>query len=90
MPVSRDAYVIAYKLIESLPFGISPPEVGAEPDGHLTLEWHKHARRTLSVSIDPEGYLHYAALLGKTKRYGTEPYVGELPGEIIDLIFRWK
>jgi hypothetical protein len=53
----------------------------------LTLEWHSSPRRTLSVSITPEGDLHYAALLGPRKKaYGTEPFFDEVPKAILDLI----
>jgi hypothetical protein len=37
-PVAVDAYRSAYRLVEQLPAGIPMPSVGAEPDGHLTLE----------------------------------------------------
>jgi hypothetical protein len=42
----------------------------------------------LSVSVSPDGELHYAALLGLSKAYGTEPFFGEAPRPILDLIFR--
>ena len=88
LPVTQDTYRTAYLFLESLPLGISAPSVGAEPDGHLTLEWHRSPRRTLSVSISPEGDLHYAALLGASKAYGTEPFLGDPPRAILDLIHR--
>src|SRR5438874_10505509 len=87
-PVAQETYRLAYRFLESLPFGIPAPSVGAEPDGHLTLEWHRSPRRTLSVSVSPEGDLHYAALLGASKAYGTEPFIGDPPKPILDLIHR--
>ncbi|MFH0937823.1 MAG: hypothetical protein V1899_00835 [Planctomycetota bacterium] len=70
-----------------LSFGHVPmPSVGAEPDGHVTLEWHHSSRRTLSVSVSPDGELHYAALFGASKVYGTEPFFGNVPKSILDLI----
>ncbi|OLE55634.1 MAG: hypothetical protein AUI36_16830, partial [Cyanobacteria bacterium 13_1_40CM_2_61_4] len=87
IPVSQETYRLAYQFLESLPLGIPAPSVGAEPDGHLTLEWHRSLRRTLSVSIGPEGDAHYAALLGlRRKAYGTEPFFDEVPKVIVDLI----
>src|SRR5262245_7625563 len=41
LPVEHDTYRAAYLLIESLPLGFPRPTIGAEPDGQLTLEWHK-------------------------------------------------
>ena len=87
-PVNEDTYHLAYEFLEALPLGIPPPSTGAEPDGHITLEWHYSTRRTLSVSMSPEGELHYAALLGDSKAYGTEPFFGDAPKVIIDLIHR--
>ena len=79
-----DARAFAEALDPTLPV----PEVGAEPDGALTFEWHRSARLTLSVSVPGSGVLHYAALLGAAKACGTEPFVGEVPKVISDLIQR--
>ncbi len=84
--VVDDTYRVAYRFLEALPLGVQTPSVGAEPDGQLTLEWYRSPRRTLSVSVSPEGDLHYAALLGSRKRYGTEPFYGEAPKVILDLV----
>ena len=87
-PVSVRAFQLAYEFLEALPLGTSAPSVGAEPDGHITLEWYRSPRRTLSISVSPEGELHYAALMGASKAYGTEPFFGEVPKELMDLIQR--
>jgi hypothetical protein len=86
LPVDQETYRTAYALIESLPLGFPKPSIGAEPDGQLTLEWHKSPRRTLSVSVDPEGYLHYAGLYGPNKRYGTLAFFSTAPAELIQLV----
>lgn len=86
MPVSEATYRLAYQFLEALPLGAPVPSCGAEPDGHLTLEWHRSPRWTLSISVSPEGELHYAALLGTRKAYGTEPFFGDAPRTIMDLI----
>lgn len=88
LPVSQDTLGNAYKFLESLPLGCPAPSVGAEPDGQLTLEWHRGPRRTLSLSVTPEGDLHYAALVGPNRVYGTEAFFGDAPDAIIDLIRR--
>jgi hypothetical protein len=87
-PVSEQLYHFGRRLLEALPLGTPAPSIGAEPDGHLTIEWYRSPRRTLSVSISPDGDLHYAALLGDSKAYGTEPFFGEAPKAIVDLIHR--
>lgn len=88
IPVSDRAFRLTYQFLESLPLCTPAPDLGAEPDGHLTLEWNRSPRRTLSVSVSPEGDLHYAALIGARKYYGTEPFFGEVPQAIVDLISR--
>ena len=64
------------------------PSIGAEPDGQITVEWYRSPQRTLSVSISPDGELHYAALLGSAKTCGTEPFTGAVPNVVADLIHR--
>lgn len=86
LPVERETYRLAYFLLESLPSGIFSPTVGAEPDGHLTLEWHSSAVRTLSISVSPEHEIHYAALLGASRAFGTEPFTGELPLRVMEIV----
>lgn len=87
-PVSETTYRLAHEFLEALPLGIPAPSIGAEPDGQLTVEWYRSPRRTLSVSVSPEGELHYAALIGSAKAYGTEPFFGDVPKAIIDLVHR--
>jgi hypothetical protein len=87
-PITNETFWQAYHFLSALPFGFPTPSVGAEPDGHLTFEWHRSSRRTLSISVSPEGELHYAALLGSSKAYGTEPFSGMVPKLILDLIHR--
>lgn len=85
-PVTYGAFMTALSFLKALPPGTPAPDVGAEPDGHITLEWYRSPRRLLSVSVSPEGDLHYAALQGRSTRYGTETYWGEAPQVIFDLI----
>lgn len=88
LPVTHDTLRNAYTFLESLPLGCPRPSISAEPDGQLTVEWHQSKRRTLSVSVTPDGDLHYAALLGPGRAYGTEAFFGEVPDAILDLIRR--
>ena len=86
--VSQDTLRNAYLFLESLPLGFPHPSIGAEPDGHMTLEWHRSVRRTLSISVDPDGDLHFAALFGPNRVYGTEAFFGEVPEDVLNLIRR--
>lgn len=86
--VNQDALRNAYCFLESLPIGFPAPSIGAEPDGHLTLDWHRSARRTLSVSVSPDDELHFAGLFGPSRVFGTEAFFGEAPESILELIRR--
>jgi hypothetical protein len=86
--VSQDSYSVAYRFLEALPVGFPTPSIGAEPDGCLTLEWHRSPHHTVSVSVSPQAELHYSALVGPNRAYGTEAFFGEPPKAILDLIRR--
>lgn len=88
-PVRQETYNNAYRFIEALPHGFPMPGIGAEADGHLTLEWYRNPSRVVSVSVSPDGDLHYAALLGRTSRFnGTEPFLGDVPANLLQVIRR--
>jgi len=85
-PVSQETFLNAFRFLESLPLGVQAPSVGVEPDGHVTLEWYKAPRHTLSVSVSPEGFLYYSALMGLRKTNGSEPFFGDAPKIILELV----
>ena len=87
-PVRPKTIWSAYRFLEALPPGLPAPSVGAEPDGEITLEWYRSPRRTISISITEDDNLHYSALLGPNKQYGTEVFFGAVPETISDLIRR--
>lgn len=87
-PVTIEAVGNAQRFLEALPLGTPAPFVGAEPDGHISLEWYRSPHHTLSISISPEGTLHYAALVGTSRTHGSEAFFGTVPKSIIDLIHR--
>jgi hypothetical protein len=87
-PVKEETGRLARSFLEALPRGKLAPAVSAETDGHLTFEWYRSDGRTLSVSLSFEGKLHYSALLGHDKVFGTEPFVNDIPRSILDLIER--
>lgn len=86
--VSAGTIENARQCLLALPLGISSPAVGAEPDGQITLEWYSSPNRTLSVSISHDGDLHYAAILGPASQCGTEPFLGQFPANILNLVNR--
>ena len=87
-PVAQETLAQATAFLRALPLGVARPTIGAEPDGQVTFEWYASPRRTLSVSVSAEGDLHYAALLGPARQYGTEAFLGVIPSGILELIRR--
>ncbi len=84
--ISHDVLRNARHFLESLPFGMELPEIGAEPDGAITFEWYCSPYRTLSVSINPDGYVYYASLTEASRRHGVDPVQGGISKDLIVLI----
>jgi hypothetical protein len=88
LPIKEKTFNNAWAVIEALPLGCPLPSFGAEPDGHITLEWYRHPRWILSISVSPEGYLYYAALFGDSSVKGADTFLGKIPTTILNLIER--
>jgi hypothetical protein len=86
LPVQQDTISQANKFLVLLPNDFPRPTLGAEPDGCVTLEWYHSGRRTLSVSATSCGLLHYAALVGPDRFFGTLALKDKIPDRILDLI----
>lgn len=72
VPISREVVSYSQIFLRSLPLGIEAPEIGAEPDGAITLEWYRSAKRVLSISINPGGWIYYAAMIGASRKHGVD------------------
>ena len=86
LPVGPDSFLLAKTFLLALPFGTKAPSAGAHPDGQISLEWYNGPRRSLTISFDPSGDLHYAALTGPSRACGTAAFDGEVPQMILELI----
>lgn len=87
-PVERETLMIAKQFIESLPAEFRAATMAGEPDGHIGLEWYVHPRRILTVSINPKGILHWAALIDAEDPRGSCPFYGEMPRTLLYWIAR--
>ena len=63
-PIAPETHDLAGEFLKALPLGIPVPHVSADPDGQITFEWYKNPRCTVSVSLSPDGDLHFASLVG--------------------------
>jgi hypothetical protein len=81
-PVEPQTRDYARRFIDALPPEFPLPSVGAEPDGHVTLEWYRATNWLLSVSVSPDGMLFWAALLGDEDPRGSCRFDGDVPETI--------
>lgn len=85
-PITQETFETAFTVLQSMPLGSPMPSIGAEVDGHLTMDWHSSPHRSLSLSISSSGDLHYASLIGGYPQYGTIHFYGEFPTVLQGLI----
>ena len=87
-PVSVETLQNAKAFLKSFPLGIEPPDVGAEPDGAITLEWYKSSDRVISISINSGGWLYFAAIIGAKKRHGVDFALCDVSEDLLGLILQ--
>ncbi len=85
-PVTREVWWNARVFLWSFPLGIESPEIGAEPDGAITLEWYRSPSRVISISINPGGRLYFAAIIGGERRHGDGFALFEVSEDLVKLI----
>lgn len=85
-PISSEVLQCAKTFLKSFPLGIEAPEIGAEPDGAITLEWYRSPNRVISISINPGGWLYYAAIIGATRRHGMDFALFDVSDDLLGLI----
>ncbi len=87
-PISFDAYSAAKDLIKNLPPGFPTPSLAPDPDGLVTFEWRTGQRRIVLATVHPDFQISYAAIFGEAKQHGSEPFFGELPSSVRELVSR--
>ena len=78
-----DAYANAQRFLEALPTTAPVPELSADQDGEVALDWDFGHRKALTISIGPNGRCSYAWLRGKRASHGTEWLDDEIPSNIL-------
>ncbi len=87
--VSDLAAFHAIRLLRHVPGTVPVPDVFADPDGDVVLDWSRNTRWTFSVSVTPRGELHYAGLFGDGRLRGREPFfTDELPDTVRNGLLR--
>lgn len=81
-PVSLATRDEARRFCQHIPASFPEPEVAADPDGEISLEWYREPRHVFSVSVGRDRRLTYAGLFGEAKTHGTEYLEAGLPEAI--------
>ena len=87
-PIDDRSVYLASLFIAGLPLFTPLPEIGVDPDGEVSLDWHVRARHSLSISIGGDGSLAYAALFGTSRMRGVEVIDGGVPETIMAALHR--
>jgi hypothetical protein len=86
-PVSAHAVNRAIAFIQALPRSVPVPEIAAEPDGSISLDWIDSRSRVLSISIGVSDRLAVAWLDGTNQGHAVERFDGErIPPLILERI----
>ncbi len=83
-----DSFAHALKLLALLPSWVPNPDIYVDPDGEMCFEWDSGRRSVFSISIGRDGTLTYAGLFGSAKQHGVEPFIDEIPGNLLENISR--
>lgn len=88
LPVSFRSYLKTMKFLCTLPGSVKLPEVSADPDGSMSMEWYRSPEWLVSISIDGNGKLDYAAIFGDRKYHGSMYFADEIDKEVLNHIGR--
>lgn len=84
--LSQDVFHYALQFAQTIPYDIPAPEIGASSAGDITFEWAQTPRKIVSVGISPSGEIHFAALNGQKRSFGTLPFDGTFDTQLRHLI----
>jgi hypothetical protein len=85
LPVDSAATRTAESIVRALPEGFPVPEVSAEPDGAISLDWAHSRSRVFTLSAGPTDRLAFAWLDGTDKGHGVARFDGiTIPRRVID------
>ena len=88
LPVSTMTCTKALLFLSSLPVSVRLPDISADPDGAITMEWYRSPEWIFSLSINRDGKLDYAAIFGDKKEHGSMYFNDEVDRDILTHIGR--
>lgn len=87
-PLAEAAISEAYRFLQMWPSSLSFPEVAAEPDGDIALEWIEGRRQMFSISFSGSSRITYAGVFGINEVHGTEYFGDVIPKVVLDSVRR--
>jgi hypothetical protein len=85
-PLDPNSFDFAISFLNALPTSAPLPEVSADTDGEVALDWIFGKRKALTVSIGPTGRCTFAWMLGQKTNRGTNWIDDEIPEEIVSAL----
>jgi hypothetical protein len=82
-PIDPYAYMYAQFFVNALPNSAPIPEVSADSDGEVALDWFFGDRKALTVSIGPTGRCTFAWMNGQSTNRGTDWMEDDIPASIV-------
>ena len=83
LPVTPGAYETAKAFLSTFPPAFPAPEIAADPDGDVALDWVFGHRKALSVSLGPADRCTFAFIRGQSTFRGTDWLEHEVPASIL-------
>lgn len=80
--LNPEACAVATRFLEALPTTMPIPEISADNDGEVALDWIFGPKKALTVSIDGRGRCAYAWILGQINSRGTDWITDGIPANI--------
>lgn len=87
-PLNAASLREARRFLALLPTGFPTPQIGADPDGEIALEWFGRRGWVISISLSPTREITYAGLFGVSRVRGREFFGDEIPETIVEGIRR--
>lgn len=81
--VDYSTFEKASEFIHFLPDTLPEPEISADPDGEISIDWYGRGNNVFSISINKSGKLSYAALYGRKSFHGVEYFNCEIPNKLL-------
>jgi hypothetical protein len=83
LPLNPSAYSFAKIFLSALPTTAPYPEVSADPDGEVALDWFFGDRNALTISIGVNGRCTFAGSRGQSMFRGTDWIDDGIPASIV-------